>query len=306
MRYKSYESYREAWDGAFTKTPEIPLNIDIELSSVCNLRCPFCFLSDPKTKKNKNDFFIVYWIIQIFKEIKKEGIPAIKFNWMGEPTLHPLFNEIMEAASKLGCYDLLINTNGNYKPEINKGLMYATKVMFSVDSFNSVTYKKMRRGGDLKKVIRNIRELTKMGHKNIVVRRVITADNKNEDFEKDVYQNLGLYDCIKFSEHYVFDRNTSSENHEKTVNKISRTYCGYPSQRLIIDTDLNVFSCCADYNKNMLLGNIKDNSIIEIWRSKKLEDIREKLKKNIMPSDSCKNCTSFLAYDMQEKENVKK
>jgi len=302
--FPDYQSYRNAWDKAFSVDPPIPLNVDIELSSVCNLKCPFCPLSDPSFKRNKNKYFQVYQLGKIIIEADRMRIPSLKFNWMGEPTLHPFFNEIMEYAASFNFYDLLINTNGNYKAEINKGLMYATKVMFSVDSVHEATYNKMRPGGNRDKVIFNIGALLKAGHKNIVARRVITTDNQDEDFESAIAAIFGS--SVSVSEHYVFDRNSSYKYQTKYIENLKRKYCGYPSQRLVIDTDLNVFPCCADYNKNMLLGNIKEKSLMEIWRSQRLRVIRAQLRKRKMPSKSCVNCTSWMAYDSEYRKEIQK
>lgn len=300
--FKSFQSYRQAWDRAFEKDPSIPLNLDIELSAVCNLRCPFCPLSNPNWKAPKEEFIQVIQAIKIIAKANEIGVPALKFNWMGEPTLHPAFNIILEYAASKDFYDLLVNTNGNYKPEKNEGLMYATKVMFSVDSMIPNIYKQLRRNGDLFKVFSNIEDLLKRGHKNIVVRRVITPQNKKENFAEIVKTVFG--NKVQVSEHYVFDRNPAKKYQKKKATEFKRIYCGYPSQRLVIDTQLNVFPCCVDYNKVMKLGNLKRDSIMDIWNSRKLQTIRDKLRQNKMPSRVCKNCTSWASYDSEYRKAV--
>ena len=49
----SYKLYRKTWNKAYQITPDIPLNVDLELSAICNLRCPFCPVSKNKLKSNK-------------------------------------------------------------------------------------------------------------------------------------------------------------------------------------------------------------------------------------------------------------
>lgn len=305
MRYfKSYQSYREAWDNAYQQDPAIPLNIDIELSATCNLNCPFCYLSDKKFKKSKTKFMEYEIFTNIIGECVIEGIPAIKLNWMGEPTLHPEFNYFMQdTCGRSFFYDIIINTNGNYTPEKNYGLIYATKVIFSLDSMEKETYAKMRVGGDLKKVLDNIFGLLKLGHKNIVVRRVITKDNKHEDFKKKV--RAYFKDRVDVSEHYAFDRNASNKLQVDYPGKLERVYCGYPSQRLVINTEGDVFPCCVDVFGKMKLGNIKKTTLMEIWNGKKLKKIREKLRKGKMASKACKYCQSWMSFNHKYRENVK-
>lgn len=304
----NFTSYRKAWNKASQGIESfIPLNIDIELSNLCNLSCPFCFLSDKnyiKSKKKSSKFMQFNLFQEIIKQCSELNIPSIKLNWMGEPTLYPMFNYCLDIIDKKRFFwDVIINTNGNYTKERNIGLLKTTKVIFSIDSFNKKTYEKMRLGGNLKKVLENINNLLFLGHKNIVGRRVITKDNQTENFKKDAYWHFG--NKIAISEHYVFDRNKNNKLQVNYPIELERVYCGYPSQRLVIDTDGNVFPCCVDVYKEMNLGNIKKQSFLEIWKGEKLKKIREMLKKNKMPSKACKHCQSWASFKSPYSEAIK-
>lgn len=293
----NYATYRKLWDNASKITPSIPLNIDVEISASCNLKCPFCFLQSKEYSKTSKRFMDFELAKDIIQDAIALGVPALKVNWRGESTIHPDFNKIMAFAHN-HFLDLLINTNGNYLPEKTLGVACATKVMFSVDSFNPTTYKKMRPGGDLAKVISNIRTLIDFGHRNIWVRRVLTDSNKGEDFKSASAQTFG--NSVKVAEHYCYDR-------AKTHNNASqRVYCGYPSQRLVIATNGDVFPCCVDYHGEMKLGNVKDITLAAIWKGFKLKAIRATLKdhKDMFISKQCKNCTSWMAYNAPERAKV--
>jgi len=294
--YKSYNDYREDWKNAAKQTPKIPLNVDVELSAVCNLECPFCFLQNKKYQKPEPAFMPTEVAVEVINEAAKLGVPALKFNWRGEPTLHPQFNEILMYASKKNFWDIIVNTNGNFRYSKLAGLSVATKVIFSIDTFDFDLYKQMRKGGDLAKVLLNVNFLFYNKHKNIVLRRIITEENKNEDF-KGIAKKL-ITD-VKVSEHYAFER---VEN--KKMN-IPRTYCEYPSQRLVVATNGNVYPCCIDYFETMKLGNIKSDKLIDIWNSKKLVDLRSELKKGNFQG-VCANCTSWLSYDEKIKREAVK
>lgn len=293
----NYATYRKKWEGAAIDTPEIPLNIDLELSASCNLKCPFCFLQSKKYSKTPTRFMDVELAKDIIQDAIALGVPALKVNWRGESTIHPHFNRIMAFAHN-HFLDLLVNTNGNYDSEKTLGLACATKVMFSVDSFNDTTYKKMRPGGNLHKVISNIRTLIDFGHRNIWVRRVITDSNKQEDFKSASAQTFG--DRVKVAEHYCYDRVKTNKN------EAQRVYCGYPSQRLVIATNGDVYPCCVDYHGTMKLGNVKTHLLKEIWDGFKIKMIRAALKSDsvISPSKQCQNCTSWMAYNSPKRDKV--
>jgi len=327
--YLSYQDYRKAWSDAYRIDPPIPLNIDIELASICNLTCPFCFISDgsfddmikkpSKDGKSRRRLMPEEMALRIINEAAEIGVPALKFNWRGESTLHPNYSEIMQRAKEwVDCnYDngvhkcdspfkeLLVNTNANCSFKDIDGLMAATKVMVSLDSLNENTYQIMRRGGSLEKAKSIINELIRRKHPNLWIRRVITEDNKNEDFIGQVKATWG--DSVHASEHYCFDRNKAS-NHEIVGcdhdYENERTYCGYPSQRITITSAGLVYPCCLDLCETMPVGDINKQSIMDIWNGKELKQLREELRNNTFKSETCKSCHSWMSYKRPERNFV--
>ncbi len=68
----------------------------------------------------------------------------------------------------------------------------------------------------------------------------------------------------------------------------SKTFCMMPFMHMYLNTDGNVLPCCtAQYN--MPLGNVREQTIKEIWNSEQYKEIRKKIVNN-EPVDHCKNC----------------
>lgn len=286
------KQYRDAWNSAYKKTPAIPLNVDIELSSVCNLACPFCFISNPKHKQERR-FMDLDLAIRTINAAHALRVPALKFNWRGESTLNPDFSRIVEYAAQLNFHDLLVNTNGNYGDHAMDGLLACTKVMFSLDSAVEDTYKAIRIGGDMLKVLNNVSKLVAAGHKNVWVRRVITDINKSEDFVGNVKRLFG--DSVKVAEHYCFDRVKDQSRPTK------RVYCGYPSQRLVVAVDGGIYPCCVDYDCTMPVGTAPE--LKEAWTGD-IKHIRMMLKSGNTDFTPCNKCTSWMGYVAPEREYV--
>jgi len=313
--YSTFKEYRKAWNGAYENTPPHPLNIDIELASICNLYCPFCFITDEKYNNMirqtgfdgipRRRFMPIHLAKRLIDESSEVGVPALKFNWRGESTIHPQFSEILRYASGRNFHDILINTNGNFNYNAIAGVMETTKVMISLDSMRPETYKKMRVGGNLDIAKKNINELLIKGHKNVWVRRVLTKDNFHENFYEDVKKEWG--DKVKASEHYVFDRN-HLEQHESAgaEHYVSngRQYCGYPSQRIVIASSGLAYPCCIDTYEEMPIGDYNRQTILEIWHGEKMKKLRCELKKNHFASPICKKCTSYMAYKTFQRRSV--
>ena len=56
----------------------------------------------------------------------------------------------------------------------------------------------------------------------------------------------------------------------------------------------DVIMCCNDYTKKIILGNVKDESIKEIWNSKKYQSIREFVfDKDFEKITACSTCTKI-------------
>lgn len=337
--FKTFDDYRKAWGAAYTSDPAVPLNIDIELASLCNLACPFCFwgetdfnqemqkhADDGKPKKRLMPRLLA---LKIIDEAAAMGVPALKFNWRGESTMHPDYSEILGHAARLrghenpdlglhelvggncGCpkafHEILVNTNANCKDHAIDGLMAATKVMISLDSVVPETYAKMRVNGNLLRAIQVGNTLIRRGHPNLWFRRVITKANQGEPFKARVDEIFGGTG-YQVSEHYCVDRSDDSK-HESTANPAAyeRQYCGYPSQRMMIGSDGTVYPCCADYDGTMPMGKYTgegDGTLAMLWENAKFKSLRSELRCGTFKSAACANCTSWMAYKAPQRDHV--
>lgn len=344
MLYATKEDYREAWKAARHTDPPVPLNVDIELASTCNLTCPFCFISDEKFDdfikavgpdgKKLQRLMPTELAIRIIDECAEIGVPALKFNWRGESTLHPEYGKIVRHAwNKIhrfqigGCalptgdgryageqtfreqpafHDLLANTNANCKDQAIEGLSKMTKCMVSLDSLVPETYAKMRRGGRLERAKEVIQALIRREHPNLWVRRVVTADNESEPFFQMVRDTFGPEP--KISQHFCFDRN-ASEHHQlwdpvqqKMLDAalFERTYCEYPSVRIVIASSGRAFPCCIDLQETLCVGEYPKQSLLEIWNGEAMRNLRDSLRANafeeLAPNAKCHKCESWVAY----------
>lgn len=330
--YETYKDYRDAWDKAYKECPPVPLCVDIELASACNLFCTFCAWGESKfAKKMKQQkswdgkpskrFMPKEMAFKLIDECAEMGVPSIKWNVKGESTLHPDFSDIVEYArgktspheeflelTDYSFHDLLINTNANCPDGSIDGLMACTKVMVSLDSMEEETYDKIRIGGKLGEAVKTINQLVLRNHPNVWVRRVICKTNKDEDFVSAVKAHWG--DSVKVSQHYAFDRNQDEKQsiYESDPKNWARQYCGYPSQRVVVNSDGTFSPCCLAWRNEFAMSKygtgIGDMTLKEYWNGIQRETLVSQLRKNVFKNDLCKNCTSFMSYKRPEREFV--
>lgn len=328
-QFPTKESYRDAWAKAYTVDPVVPLNIDIELASICNLACPFCYWGESEgfaqemkqpdwDGGKKKRFMPTEMALKLIDECASIGVPALKMNYRGESTLHPDYSLIMRLAAEKGIllddigtvdpafYEILVNTNANCKDAAIDGLMAATKCMISLDSLDPKIYPTMRVNGNLDRAIEVVKELKRRGHPNLWVRRVITRANQHEPFVQRAKEIFGA--DTKVSEHFAFDRNKDDHQmlSEHDMYSWDRTYCGYPSQRLIVTASGKVLACCVAWRDETEVGIWPKQSLLEIWNGEPIKRLRADLRANNISGapDLCRNCTSYMAYKRPERDFV--
>jgi len=139
------------------KYNEIYTEIEIDITSLCNLRCPLCFRNHPDFVSDNSSMSIENFksIFDTFPNLK-----VISFGFLiSEPTAHRDFLKFVKYSKSKGC-SVVISTNGNLKPEkywieLGKMLDAEDRVFWPVDGSTQEIYEKYRVGGNLARVIRN-------------------------------------------------------------------------------------------------------------------------------------------------------
>ena len=82
----------------------------IEINEICNLKCPVCYADSSPDKKLQHDLATICKMLDAI--VANEGTPDVVQISGGEPTLHPDFFAILDAAKARPIRHLMINTNG--------------------------------------------------------------------------------------------------------------------------------------------------------------------------------------------------
>ncbi len=82
----------------------------IEITDACNLRCPVCYAgSGPERQKYRTLEEVERMLDAV---VQNEGEPDVVQISGGEPTIHPRFFDILDAAKRRPIKHLMVNTNG--------------------------------------------------------------------------------------------------------------------------------------------------------------------------------------------------
>lgn len=278
-----------------------PKQIDLETTNACNIHCSICPQPNQKRKPEHMKFELAKKAID---EINNYGLEMMCLTDFGEPFLNKEFFEISRyAARSAKIKHLFISTNGllidrNVSEQLlTSGL---DKIIVSLDGACKETYERIRIGSDYDKVVHNILDFIEMRRKHnkvkpsVAVQIIRMHDTVKEidDFLRFWKSRIDPQDQIDIKEYIGWQyqvpyRNSLRENKIKI-----RVPClVYLWSNLAIHSNGNICACCYDLNGELILGNIKENSIYDIWHGKKCRQLRfahlKGLFKNI---PVCENC----------------
>ena len=288
----SFKEYRKKWE-EWPKNfyiGEFPLFIDIEVTSVCNLKCPFCATTF-RNNLVKKGFISFETVKKIIDEGTGNNLYGVKFNIRGEALLHPELPEFVSYAKKKGLVDVYFNTNAMLLTEdISRKLIDAglDRISISFEGYTKEVYEKYRVGANYETVLSNIKKLKalkgKFGveHPKIRVQTVMLEELKPYFQEYNDFWNQHA-DEVGFLDYK-----------EMKVKKTGFQYpwaCPQIWQRMAIFWDGTILPCNHDDDGVFSLGNIQEITIKEAWNSEKLNHIRNMHKKGLAHQISgCDGC----------------
>jgi uncharacterized radical SAM superfamily Fe-S cluster-containing enzyme len=156
----------------------------VEVTDHCNLACPVCYAGSGPTRQTHRSFEVVERMLDAV--VANEGEPDVVQISGGEPTLHPQFFDILDAAKRRPIKHLMVNTNGiriaNEAGFAERLASYAPgfEVYLQWDSFERDALMTLR-GADLRQVReRALENLNRAGVSTTLVMTVGRGINDEE------------------------------------------------------------------------------------------------------------------------------
>lgn len=283
-----------------------PYSAHIDICSICNFRCNFCFQADQKAMKEKG-YKKGFMSLDLFKKITDDlaqfpnKIRKVKIGLHGEPTLHPELPQMISYMKLKNITEIIeLFTNGSLlNPELNKKIIDAglLRVNISIEGLTSKKYKEVTGVAlNMEKFIGNIEDLYKKKKNCKIYIKIVDINLCQED--KNKFYNIFGNICDEiFIENVVpqwaeinkFDVDATGMYGQK-VDKYKEV-CPFPFMYLHFNFDGTVSPCTLDWGKQVLIGNTNSESALEIWQGKKLKDLRIKmLQKKRDQINFCNKC----------------
>jgi uncharacterized radical SAM superfamily Fe-S cluster-containing enzyme len=156
----------------------------VEITDACNLACPICYAESGPHRQTHRSMEQVEFMLDCV--VRNEREPDIVQISGGEPTIHPQFFEILDAAKRRPIKHLMVNTNGvriAQEPDFSRRLkdyMPGFELYLQFDSLEEGPLKELR-GADLRRI--RTQALENLNKHNISTTLVVTVKKGSNDKE---------------------------------------------------------------------------------------------------------------------------
>jgi len=114
--------------------------------------------------------------------------------------------------------------------------------------------------------------------------------NEIEEFKNYWKSKVDIVSTSFFYNPFVGDSRYKQIEKEYRIEKNEYETCYEPYQRLFIFNNGNVAPCCSMFGGNLIVGNIYNDSIYNIWNNDKMKRIRQTIKNKETLPKPCKKC----------------
>ncbi|MFX0196181.1 MAG: radical SAM/SPASM domain-containing protein [Candidatus Hodarchaeota archaeon] len=295
-----------------------PILLTIEPTNICDQRCTICETGlGILGRKPRNMTF------EEFKHILDQfdkHLRTIYFYFMGESFLNKDAYRMIRYAADRGIY-VSACTNGNrINPEalVESGI---ADIQFQIAGTTPEIHATYRVGGDLNKVIQNIRETVRLRNDlrdkvprpypmKIGIGFILLKPNEHQvtDFELfarklEVDEWQIIDPCVRTAEqgkellptnknHWIYDPDAFERGTLKPRIR-PKNYCEWIYSTVTIQVDGNVVPCCRDPKGQWVLGNVLNENIYHIWNGKKFRALRRAVTRKQEALELCNLCEGY-------------
>ncbi|MGD9344564.1 MAG: radical SAM protein [Candidatus Aminicenantes bacterium] len=255
--------------------------VSIEITNACNLECIMCARNKMSRDVGFMDFDLYCKIIDECAERKPVVLLPQGF---GESLLHPRWVEMIKYAKDRSVEPIVLITNGTVLNEKNISALLdleLDQVVISIDGVNKNTFERIRRGADFERVTENVMRLIEFRKErnvnkpsiNLRIIQMKETEAEIEPFFEKWQPLLGPGDEVSVNAYNTWAG--AVEDRSVKEKRIPETKpCKQLWKMCFIYWNGDVAPCCVDYDGELVIGNVRDSSIADIWRSKKLREMR--------------------------------
>lgn len=278
----------------------MPTMVNIEPTNKCNLKCIMCPRDEMERSLGVMD-------LDTFKEVidqcVESGVSQITLNGYGEPFIAKQIFEMIEYTMQTPL-NLKINTNGHYLNSKNIEQLLNQPphhLSISLDGATKETYERVRINGRFDRLMSNLDTLLaerakRKNHPMKITLQIIRMDETEEEIDEFISQWKSRVDEISIPNIHNWG-GLYEESGNLGKMEVKRVPCKELWRTMMVFQDGSTSICCAVFDNNMNMGNIKEQHLSDIWRSDDYNQLRQHhMDGNFHLIDICKDCNMWKSY----------
>lgn len=295
-----------------------PYALFIDPCSLCNFRCKFCAMQAADVEL---PFKKQLMPMELYRKVIDDAaafpdrLKMLRLAQYGEPLLHPEFPEMVRYAKQKGIAEFIETvTNGSkLNPQLNEQLIESglDRIRISIEEISGEGYRQMSGVNiDFDQLLFNIKDLyersVRAGGTCEVYVKTVDAAVGTKEKEETFYRLFGDI-CHKiWIDHIVpvwagWDEigNQFELQQAGVHGQIPREakVCPFPFYSPSIAPDGIVTVCCSDWQRKLVIGDLKQQSLSDVWSGEPLRTFWiDMLSGNRNKYEMCARC-QYLKYN---------
>lgn len=285
-----------------------PKVLRIEPASQCNLACIHCPTGtidmDRGIMQESTFEKILHEVL-----LHKDKIKVIVLYHGGEPLLNKNFAKMIQKLKNINPH-FFIKTVSNgmaLTQECSRELIESKldAIEFSLDGISAQESEFIRKKSDVIRIVANIKKLITLKQEtNTICPEISIATTQffSKEYPLFDYPNPNVPTWFKetFNEKDIKEFKTTYAMKWPhmgdtgmfdfiKVERVPTSYCDHIINTMTIRSDGSVVPCCFDLTSQLIMGNIQNNSLLDIWMNEKYNSLRVSIENKKLVS-ICKNC----------------
>ena len=269
-----------------------PFVVFVDPSDACNFKCRFCPTSDRDLMKlagrpwKQMSFDLFKKIADDMTEFP-EQVEVLRMYKDGEPLLNKRLADMIKYAKDVGASKRIDTTTNAALLTKDKGKEIADagldRINISIYGVSNEHYKEFSGVKlEFERVLANVRDFYEVrGNCEMLVK--IQGDTLSSQEKEMFLQQFGDYSDKIYIEHIMscwpefelrgVDINQEHGIYGQEIKEVN--VCPYPFYSFSINSDGLSSVCFLDWGRKMVVGDVRDQSVKEIWNGKKLKAFRK-------------------------------
>ncbi len=277
-----------------------PVHLFAESTNACNLKCSMCPRHEAKMPLGHMDPGLFQKIVD---EAARYGPRNFCLHLFGEPLLARNFLVMVRMVKEAHPGNsILLTTNGVLLNEAKRAALLdaaVDKVVVSLSAADAGTYRQITGRDQFDAVVQNVRALArerdarKAGKPIIIVRGLLNPDTIHQrDDLRAIWKDAPVRVDIRMEHNYggkIESRMSSPDEGRYPC------YHLWFSPGISWDGDMSV--CCCDSDRELVLGNVGQAPIADLWQGERLAELRRLHmagRYDVIPV--CRDCNVWRSY----------